>query len=117
VHALFLVVAYVLMLRDSPERPLRRLWSDLKPATGSCLALAAVAVPVNLAASAVGAPTIVQLAAVTIAGAGAYLLALRVCFTATWRSLLSVAGQLMPERSRRVFTRGLAPALEPVSTP
>ena len=39
VHTLFLIVAYVLMLRGSPERPLRRLWDDIAPATVSCLGL------------------------------------------------------------------------------
>jgi O-antigen/teichoic acid export membrane protein len=109
VHTAFLVVAYVLMLRGSHENALTRLWQDLWPAIGSCLGLAAVAVPLELMLSSAGAPTVVQLAAVGIAGSLAYVVVLRTCFAQTWRSLTAVAGQVLPERSRRAFTRRLVP--------
>jgi PST family polysaccharide transporter len=116
VHTAFLVVAYVLMLSGTPERPLRRLWADVSPASCSSVALAAVAVPVALALSAAGTPTFVLLAAVSVAGAAAYLLALRVVFAATWRSLTGLVGQVLPARSRRVLSRRVSPKLETVAT-
>jgi hypothetical protein len=116
VHTAFLVVAYVLMLSGTPERPLRRLWADVSPASCSSVALAAVAVPVAMALSAAGTPTFVLLAAVSVAGAAAYLLALRVVFAATWRSLTGLVGQVLPARSRRALSRRVSPKLETVAT-
>jgi PST family polysaccharide transporter len=116
VHTAFLVVAYVLMLHGSAQRPLRRLWDDVSPASCSSAALAAVAVPVALALAAAGAPTIVMLAVVSIAGALVYAVALRVLFTTTWRSMTGLIAQILPARSRRVFSRRPAPALTTVGT-
>jgi O-antigen/teichoic acid export membrane protein len=109
VHTAFLVVAYALMLRGTAERALPRLWHDLKPAMVSCLGLAAVAVPLALMLASAGTPAILQIVAVGIAGSVAYAVTLRTCFAALWRSLMSVFGQVLPERSRRAFTRRLAP--------
>ncbi len=108
VHTLFLVIAYVLMLRGTHENPVRRLWSDVWPAVGSCLGLAAVAVPLTLMLSSAGAPAFVELAAVGLAGFGAYAITLRTCFGQTWHGLTAVVAQVLPERSRTVVTR-LAP--------
>ena len=41
VHTLFCFVAYTMLLRGSPEHPLRRLWDDIAPASVSCLGLVA----------------------------------------------------------------------------
>lgn len=109
VHTLFLVVAYSLMLRGTSERALPRLWFDLKPAMVSCLGLAAVAAPLALMLGSADAPAIVQIVAVGVAGSVAYVVMLRLCFAATWSTLMSVVGQVLPERSRRAFTRRLAP--------
>ena len=51
VHAGFLVVAYLLMMRDEPRRAMRCLVHDIAPATVSSLALVAVALPVYYALS------------------------------------------------------------------
>jgi O-antigen/teichoic acid export membrane protein len=110
VHTAFLVVAYVLLLHGSHERPLRRLWDDVAPATASCLALGAIAVPASLAMSAAQVPTLPHLVAVGLLAAAAYLVTLRVCFPATWRSLLTIAGRVIPVRARRGATRRLDPA-------
>jgi hypothetical protein len=97
VHTLFLGVAYILMLRGSPEaHPLRRLWDDIAPATASCLGLVALALPVSLALTAVHPPAIVQLVAVALVAAPAYMLTLRVCFPATWRTQIAIIERIVP---------------------
>ena len=110
VHTGFLVVAYVLMLRGSTENPLRRLWDDVAPATVSCLALVAVAVPATIGMSAAHVPTLPHLAGVGLLAAAAYLVALRVGFPSTWQSLLSIADRVIPVRARLGRTRRLKPA-------
>jgi hypothetical protein len=111
VHTLFLGVAYALMLRGSAERPLRRLWEDIAPATVSSLALVAVVVPVNLALSAAHPPAIVQLVAVGLIAVAPYLLTLRICFPASSRSLRATVERVLPEHRRlRWAKRRLAPA-------
>jgi O-antigen/teichoic acid export membrane protein len=100
VHALFLVVAYVLMLSGSGEPPLKRLWGDIAPATVSCLGLAAVAVPASIALSAAHIPSILWLAALGLLAVPPYLLTLRLGFPETWRSLGGVLEQFLPERLR-----------------
>jgi O-antigen/teichoic acid export membrane protein len=96
VHTLFLIVAYTLLLSDSPDHPLRRLWDDVAPATVSCLGLAAVALPVSLAVSAAQAPDLLQLAAVGLVAIPPYLLTLRVCFPAVWRSQQTILEHVVP---------------------
>ena len=49
IHLIFAVVAYSVLLRGRAERTLRFFWDDVGAATVSCVALVAVAVPVNLA--------------------------------------------------------------------
>jgi lipopolysaccharide exporter len=100
VHTLFLIVAYVVMLRDTGERPLRRLWGDVAPAIVSCLGLVAVALPVALMVSAAHLPAVLQLFAVGLAGMPAYLLSLRVCFPAVWRSQRAVLEHIVPGHER-----------------
>jgi O-antigen/teichoic acid export membrane protein len=109
VHTGFLVVAYVLMLRGSKENPVRRLWDDVAPATVSCVALAAVAVPATIAMSAAHVPTVPHLAGVGLLAAAAYLVALRVGFPSTWRSLMTIAGRVIPARARLRRPRRLRP--------
>jgi lipopolysaccharide exporter len=111
VHTLFLLVAYALMLRGSSERPLRRLWDDIAPATVSCAGLVAVALPASLALTATHAPAVVWLAALGLTALPSYLLTLRVCFPATWRAQLAVVERVLPgHRSLRVVRRHLAGA-------
>ncbi len=111
VHTLFLVFAYRLMLRDSPERALRCLWSDVAPATVACMGLVAVTLPASIALSAGDLPRIVWLVAVGLIAIPPYLLTLRACFPATWHSLRSVLQQFLPEHRRLRWVRQrLAPA-------
>jgi PST family polysaccharide transporter len=100
VHTLFLLIAYVLMLSDSPERPLRCLWGDIAPATVSCIGLAAVAVPASIALSSAHVSPVLWLAAVGLIAVPPYLLTLRICFPATSRSLCAILALLLPENRR-----------------
>lgn len=110
VHTAFLVVSYVLMLSGSGERPLRRLWEDIKPASVSCLAPAALAVPASMVLRAAHVPAPAYLAAVSLLGGASYLLALRICFPASMQSLRRFVAHLLPRKAPRLQTPGLAPA-------
>ncbi len=99
-HALFAMIAYALMLRGSNERPLRRLWSDVAPATISCLGLVAVALPVSLALTAAHTPAALWLALLGLAALPPYLLTLRVCFPATWRDQCTALERILPGHRR-----------------
>ncbi len=100
VHALFAVLAYVLMLNDSTERSLRRLWSDIAPATVSCAGLAVVAVPVSHALSVARLPAVLWLSVLVLVGLVPYLVTLRVCFPATWRAQCSILERILPGNQR-----------------
>jgi O-antigen/teichoic acid export membrane protein len=110
VHALFLFVAYALMLSGSDVRPLRCLWDDIAPATVSCIGLVAVTLPASLGLSAAHVPAVVWLGAIGLIGAVAYLLTLRVCFPATSRSVRTTLAQLMPKPRLLRAKRRLAAA-------
>jgi O-antigen/teichoic acid export membrane protein len=96
VHALFAMVAYAQMLRRSPEPALRRLWSDVAPATVSCLGLAAVALPVSIALTAAHVPAVPWLAALGLVAVPPYLLTLRAGFPATWRAQCAALERILP---------------------
>jgi PST family polysaccharide transporter len=113
VHTLFLFVAYVMLFRGTGVNPVRQLWLEVAPATLSCVGLAAVGVPVGTALSTADAPALVQLAAVTLAAAAAYLLTLRVCFPAAWADLRAFVARVLPDQRLSRFTRRLAPASAP----
>jgi lipopolysaccharide exporter len=100
VHALFAAVAYVLMLRGSSEHPLRRLWSDIAPATVSCLGLVAVALPVSLALTAAHFPAFPWLVGLGVCAVPPYMLTLRVCFPATWRAECAAWERILPGHRR-----------------
>jgi lipopolysaccharide exporter len=111
VHTLFLVVAYVIMLRGSPESPLRRLCYDIAPAVVSCLGLVVVVLPASLALSAAHVPAVVSLAVVGLIAAPPYLITLRICFPATSRNLRRIIEQILPGHRRlRWAKRRLAAA-------
>jgi len=110
VHTAFLLVAYILMLHGSGERPLRRLWFDVKPASVSCAALVAVGVPASLALRSAHVPTVPYLLAVSLLGGAVYLLAMRICFPDSLRSLRSFIGHLLPKNPLRGTRARLAPA-------
>lgn len=100
VHALFAIVAYVLMLRGSTEHPLQRLWSDIAPAAVSCVGLVAVALPVSLALTAAHLPAVLWLAALGLVALPPYLLTLRICFPATWRTQCAALELVLPGTPR-----------------
>ena len=110
VHGLFLIVAYVLMLHGSDEKPLRRLWADVAPATVASAALVAVAGPVGLALSRAHMSTVPYLAAVSLTAAAAYLVTLRGLFPGSLRSLQTFVMRILPQRLVRGTTKRLAPA-------
>lgn len=101
VHGLFVVVAYLLMLRGSVAQAVADLYEDVAPAVVSCVVLAAVGVPLGLALSAAHVSTFPYLAAVGLTSGAAYLVALRVGFSSSYRSLVALAAHLLPGFSRR----------------
>jgi O-antigen/teichoic acid export membrane protein len=110
VHAAFLLVAYVLLLRGHARNPVRVLWNDLSPALVACGGLLAVAAPADWALSALDAPPVVMMPAVAVAGGVGYLAALRTWFPASARDLRGAIRRLLPERLalRRVGRRAAA---------
>jgi lipopolysaccharide exporter len=109
VHTLFLIVAYAMMLGDSEEHPMRRLWSDVAPATTSCIGLVAVVLPASYAFTALHLPAVFWLAVLGLLALPAYLLTLRACFPGTWRSQRSILGRILPaNRGLGRARRGLA---------
>jgi PST family polysaccharide transporter len=100
VHTLFLVVAYMLMLRGSAERPLQRLWSDIRPAVVSCMGLVAVALPASFALTAADMPAALWLAGLGLVAAPSYLLTLRVCFPEAWSSQRAAFERILGGRLR-----------------
>jgi O-antigen/teichoic acid export membrane protein len=117
VHSAFVIVAYYLLLQGRESGPVGRLWAscrefahDVAPATLSCLALTAVSVPVSVALSSAHIGGLVYLVAVSVVGAVAYLVALKVFYADSFRSLWRLVGHLLPESSRlRGLSRRLAP--------
>ncbi|MCL2770636.1 MAG: oligosaccharide flippase family protein [Solirubrobacterales bacterium] len=100
VHTAFLLVAYVLILRGSNERPVARLRDDLTPALVSCVPLVAVALPVSVALSAAHVPAFPWLLALALAAAPPYLLTLRVVFPAAWRQQRAALTRVLPVHRR-----------------
>jgi lipopolysaccharide exporter len=98
VHTAFLVVAYLLILRGSGERPLRRLLGDVSPATVSSLALVALALPASLGLSAAGLGPIPWLLGVGLVAAPTYLLALRFGFPVVWAEQRGALARIIPWR-------------------
>jgi len=117
VHGVFVFVAYVLLLRDERARGARLLiraakemWGDIQPATVSCAVIAAVAVPLALGLSSAHFPPLAFLVVVTGAGTAAYLMALRLTFPSSLRSLRNLVVHLLPERHARTRRNRLATA-------
>jgi O-antigen/teichoic acid export membrane protein len=106
VHAIFLGVAYAVLLRGQAGNPLRALWRDLAPALTACLALGLVAVPVNLKLEIAEVPPPVQMAAVGLVGGAAYLISLRALFPASAHDLRAAVERILPARLRLRRTDG-----------
>jgi len=100
VHTLFALGAYVLMLRGSTERALSRLWDDIAPAFISCVGLAAGALPLSVLLTRAQLPAALWLMALTLVATLFYLLTLRVCFPATWRSQSAILERILPGHRR-----------------
>ena len=105
VHLVFVVVAYRLLLQGRSESTLRFLWRDVSAATVSCAAMAAAAVPVELALRGAGAPVLVHLVCVGAAGGTTYLLALRLGFHDAWSDLSALFRRVIPVRRVRAVVR------------
>jgi len=98
VHTVFLGVAYIVLLRGQVQSPLRVLWQDLAPALVACLGLVVVAGPVYLGLTGVDAPTLLCIAAVSLAGGVAYLATLRLLYPAPAGDLRRAIARLLPSR-------------------
>ena len=101
VHTMFLLVAYVLMLQGTGEQPFKRLWHDIEPATVSCVAPAAAAIPTSILLLNAHVPAVPYVAAVSCVGISAYLLVLRLCFPASLESLRRFAAHFLPRNPLR----------------
>jgi O-antigen/teichoic acid export membrane protein len=117
VHSAFVLVAYVLLLRDQGTRGAglllrasKELWEDIQPATVSCAAIAAVAVPLALGLSSAQLPPLAFMTIVTAASAATYLMALRLIFPSSLRSLGNLAAHLLPKRGAKARPSRLATA-------
>jgi O-antigen/teichoic acid export membrane protein len=117
VHSAFVFAAYVLLLQGDDAkgagllvRASKELWGDIQPATVSCAAIAAVAVPVALGLSSAQFPPLAFMAIVTAAGAATYLMALRLIFPNSLRSLSNLVAHLLPERRTKARPSRLATA-------
>jgi PST family polysaccharide transporter len=104
VHGIFLAIAYVVLLRGREGSSLAALWRDLAPALTGCVALAAIAVPLELALRAGGAPVLLQMLAVGLAGGVAYVAVLRILFPAAAHDLFAALRRVSPVRLS--FRRG-----------
>jgi lipopolysaccharide exporter len=98
VHSIFLIVSYRVLLQGRPESTLRLLWDDMSAATLSCAAMAAAALPLDLALRGSGTPPLVYMTVVGGAGVLAYACALRFGFSAAWGDLAAVMRRLLPSR-------------------
>ena len=105
VHGIFVWVAYALMLRGRPERPLRFLWNDVAAATVACIALVGAALPVEIALREAGTYPLLHMVVVAAVAAVAYLVALRLWFADSARDLASVARRILPMGPLRAAAR------------
>lgn len=95
VHAVFLAVAYVVLLRGYVLSPISVLGRDLAPATVACAALAALAVPADRWLDGVGAPALAHMVGVGVVGGVAYLAALRAWFPASAHDLRAAIERIL----------------------
>ena len=105
VHVTFLIISYLLLVRGNLRRAFKTLAEDTLPAAASCVGLLAVALPVSVFASTLGAPVLPYLLIVAIAGGAGYFLSLRLWFPNELRHLGLLAGRLLPARVHRLCVR------------
>jgi lipopolysaccharide exporter len=114
VHVVILVAVYHLLLRPCLGTGVRALIDHIRPAVGACVALAAGALSVRQALTALDAPDLVMLAGVSAAGVGSYAIALRALFRPTWDDARDVAVRVVPQLDRlAVRLRGARAASAP----
>lgn len=104
-HAVFLVVAYQVMLHGRDEPVLRFLWADLRAGVTGCVALVAVAVPLSVLLGHNDAPAPVHLLVVGLAAGAAYAAALRRWCPAAWQDLAALVARVVPSGAVRRVTR------------
>jgi O-antigen/teichoic acid export membrane protein len=105
VHLVFVVVAYAMLLQGRPESPLRFLWADVSAATVACVAMAAVALPTELALRSSGAPPIAHVIVVSLVCAVVYPTAIRLWFKDAWRDLSALLRRVLPVGRARALAR------------
>jgi len=105
VHGLFLLIAYQLMLGSRLRDAVHSLWVDVRAATLASAALVLAAGPIAWALRATETPALVQLAAVSVVAAGAYLLVLRVAFPDAAADLGRIVRRVVPARVLRMVER------------
>ena len=105
VHTAFLVVAYQLLVRGQQRNPLALMWHDLAPAVTACAGLVAPAWLVQWLLQGAGAPSLVIMTAVTVAGGVGYLIVLRLTFVPAWRDLVTALKRVLPDRLTRIPVR------------
>jgi PST family polysaccharide transporter len=109
-HAVFLVVAYQVMLHGRGEPVLRFLWQDLRAGAVGAAVMAAVAVPLDAAVGGAGVPAFAHLAIVGAVAGVAYVLAVWRLFPAAWADLSALLRRVLPSGPvRRITAR--VPAL------
>jgi O-antigen/teichoic acid export membrane protein len=108
VHGIFLLVAYILMLHGTGIPPLARLWRDVAPATVGCAVLVAAVLPVSIGLSSAHVSAVPYLAVTTTVATPAYVLALRIFFPESLRSLQTFASRVLPQRPLRAKSRRAA---------
>jgi hypothetical protein len=104
VHTAFVLVAYVMLLHDRAggragqiRAAGKVLLADVVPASMSCLALAAVAVPVSIGLSDAHVSALLYLATVGLAGLAAYIVALRGLFPASFHAAREIIAHVLPK--------------------
>jgi PST family polysaccharide transporter len=96
VHLVFVVVAYAMLLQGRSENPLRYLWADVSAATVASAAMAAAALPIELALRSSAAPVVAHLVIVGGVCALVYLTAIRLWFKEAWRDLSAILRRVLP---------------------
>ena len=100
-----------MLLWGREQSALRFMWEDMGAAAISCVALVGAALPVEWLLSGAEAPAVLHLVLVGIAGACAYLAALRLLFPGAWGDLIGLIRRVLPSgRPVRAFARRLTVA-------
>lgn len=98
VHAVFVVIAYRVLLHGRKESVLRFMWDDIAAGSVASIALVAAAWPADWALRDAGAPPLLHLLLVGAVGAATYLAVLRLAFPAAWRDLAAAVRRVLPAR-------------------